>query len=193
MSETKAPVAEIKDVPIVVRGPLRMSYDEYLNWEHEGGLTEWVDGEVIIHMPPKDEHQRVVEFLDRLLGVFVELFQLGMVRIAPFTMRALPDGSAREPDLFFLATDNLYRLTSKELNGPADLAIEVISDDSVTRDKDDKFYEYQAAGVKEYWIIDPRPKRLRAEFMCWMNRGAISPFRYRPTTSITQRLFPASG
>jgi Uma2 family endonuclease len=126
-------------------------------------------------MPPKDEHQSVVEFLHLLLGYFVRLQKLGKVRIAPFTMRAIPDGSAREPDLLFLATDNLYLLTSKELNGPADLAIEVISDDSVTRDKDDKFYEYQAAGVKEYWIIDPRPRRLRAEFYVLDEQGRYQP------------------
>ncbi|MBI3361316.1 MAG: Uma2 family endonuclease [Chloroflexi bacterium] len=45
-----------------------------------------------------------------------------------------------------------------------DLAIEVISDDSVSRDLDDKFIEYQEAGVPEYWVIDPRPRRKRALF-----------------------------
>ena len=28
----------------------------------------------------------------------------------------------------------------------------------------DKFYEYQEAGVREYWIIDPRPGKERADF-----------------------------
>src|SRR5262245_52585447 len=32
--------------------PLRMSYKEYRQWdEFEEALTEWVDGEVILHMP----------------------------------------------------------------------------------------------------------------------------------------------
>ena len=39
--------------------------------------------------------------------------------------------------------------------GAADLVIEIISPESITRDTQDKFEEYEAAGVKEYWIIDP--------------------------------------
>lgn len=144
--------------------PLRMSYEEYLEWEYTGSLTEWVNGEVIIFMPPTDAHQNIVEFLHNLLSLFVRLFKLGKVRIAPFAMCALPDGPAREPDLFFLAAANLSRLTSRELSGPADLVIEVISDDSVARDRADKFYEYQEAGVREYWIIDPRPGKERVDF-----------------------------
>jgi Uma2 family endonuclease len=54
-------------------------------------------------------------------------------------------------------------LTDKRLDGPADLAIEVISDESVARDRSDKFYEYQEGGVREYWIIDPRPGKERVD------------------------------
>jgi Uma2 family endonuclease len=64
----------------------------------------------------------------------------------------------------FVATANLWRMGSRQLDGPADLVVEVISDDSVARDRDEKFFEYQQAGVHEYWIIDPRPGRMRADF-----------------------------
>lgn len=163
------------ETPPAAASRLRMSYEEWLDWDHEGGLSEWVDGEVIQHMPTKGEHQRVVDFLNRLLGLFVRLLHLGMVRSAPFAIRALPDGPGREPDLFFLAAEHMNQLTRDELKGPADLVIEVISNDSVTRDRDEKFAEYQAGGVREYWIIDPRPQRLRADFYVLDPRG-----RYRP-------------
>ncbi len=150
--------------------PLRMTYAEWLAWDHEG-LSEWINGEVTVHMPTTEEHQRVVDVLNRLLGLFVRALRLGIVRSAPFAMRALPDGPGQEPDLFFLAEEHQERLTRHELAGPADLVIEVISDDSVARDRDEKFYEYQAAGVREYWIIDPRPGRLRADFYVLDARG----------------------
>jgi Uma2 family endonuclease len=166
---------ETYSAPAAIRPPVRMSYDEYKNTTFEGGLTEWVDGEVIFFMPPKDQHQNVVEFLDRMLGLFVQLLKLGKLRVAPFSMRALIDGPAREPDLFFLAANHLDRLTETELNGPADLAIEIISDESVGRDRGDKFYEYQEGGVREYWIIDPRPGKQRADFYVLDANGLFQP------------------
>jgi Uma2 family endonuclease len=154
---------------------LRMSYEEYLAWADEDVHAEWVNGEVIVQMPPKRPHQRVVAFLMQLMGLFIQLFQLGELLPAPFEMRATPDGPAREPDLLFVACEHLERLSQERLSGPADLVVEVISDDSVARDRADKFYEYQAAGVREYWILDSRPGCERADFYVLDEKG-----RYRP-------------
>jgi Uma2 family endonuclease len=46
---------------------LRMSYEEYLAWSDEDIRAEWVNGEVIIHMPVKPIHQIVLGFLSQLL------------------------------------------------------------------------------------------------------------------------------
>ncbi|MGH9801602.1 MAG: Uma2 family endonuclease, partial [Blastocatellia bacterium] len=48
------------------------------------------------------------------------------------------------------------------LDGPADLSVEIISPESVRRDRKVKFKEYESAGVGEYWLIDPDHKK--AEF-----------------------------
>lgn len=154
---------------------LHMSYDEYLAWAHEDVHAEWVNGEVIVHMPPKQPHQIIVAFLLRLLGDFIELFSLGRLLPAPFEMRAIPEGPAREPDLLFVAREHLERLSEARLSGPADLVVEVISDDSVARDRADKFYEYQAAGIREYWILDPRPGCTRADFYVLDDQGRYQP------------------
>jgi Uma2 family endonuclease len=87
----------------------------------------------------------------------------------------VPGGNGREPDLMFIATANLARLGQKYLDGPADLVIEMVSEDSVVRDRDDKFSEYQDAGVREYWIIDPRPNRRRADFYVMGENGKYQP------------------
>ena len=143
---------------------LRMSYEEFLNWADEDVHAEWVNGEVIVAMPAKEIHQNIVEFLYVMLNFFVRWFALGKVHTAPFEMRVLADGPAREPDLLFVANDHLERLTNDRLAGPADLIVEVISGDSVYRDRVDKFEEYEAGGVREYWIVDPRPGKQRADF-----------------------------
>lgn len=141
-----------------------MSYAEFQALAPESGQAEWVDGEVILFMPPKTVHQVLSDFLARLIGLYIDLYQLGVLVSAPFEMLARPGGAAREPDLLFVARGNLERLKERRLEGPADLVIEIISDESAARDRSDKFYEYQEAGIGEYWIIDPRPGKTRADF-----------------------------
>jgi Uma2 family endonuclease len=84
------------------------------------------------------------------------------VLTAPTEMRLAR--SSREPDILFVARANRERLTDKHLDGPADLVIELVSDDSVARDRVEKFDEYQEAGVAEYWLFDPRPGKEWADF-----------------------------
>lgn len=153
----------------------RMSFEEFLKWEPEGGLAEWVDGEATYNMSVTLAHQRIVEYFDRLLGWLIDLWGLGEIHTAPYIMRAAPDGAGREPDIMFIAAKNLSRLENRCLLGPADLIIEVVSDESLSRDRAEKFYEYQAAGVREYWIIDPRPGLQRADFYSLDNRGRFQP------------------
>jgi Uma2 family endonuclease len=171
-----------------------MSYEAYLEWADEDTHAEWVNGEVILFMPAKYTHQVIVGFLYEFLALFTRLFNLGQVHIAPLGMRLAH--SQREPDILFVLKQNLNRLTSDGLVGPADLVIEVISDDSVRRDRNDKFQEYAQAGIPEYWIIDPRPEKNRADFFHlnekgvytlsateddeWINSKVISGFRLKP-------------
>ncbi len=82
-----------------------------------------------------------------------------MVLSAPFQMK-LERG--REPDLLFVASEHLERLKEAYLEGPADLVVEIVSPESVGRDRGEKFCEYEQAGVPEYWLIDPL--REQAEF-----------------------------
>jgi Uma2 family endonuclease len=135
---------------------LRMSYEEFLAWSLDDTHAEWVDGEVIVFMPPKDRHQDIVQFLVALLSSYVSFYGLGKVRSAPFEMRL--ERSAREPDILFVSQANLHRLTAERLQGAADLVVEVVSEESQHRDRVQKFEEYQSAGVREYWLIDSRPE-----------------------------------
>src|SRR5262249_57909952 len=86
--------------------------------------------------------------------------QLGKVFDAPFLMKLAR--SAREPDVLFVANDHLNRMRATLLDGPADLAVEIISPESIGRDRGVKFREYEQAGIREYWLIDPEAQR--AEF-----------------------------
>lgn len=142
----------------------RMTFAEYLALDYEHGLSEWVDGEVRLYMSAYDAHQRIITMLDSIFVVFIEFTRAGRVRTAGYAMRAARLGNGREPDVLFIRTDHLDRMEPSHLRGPADIAVEVVSNDSVIRDREEKFAEYAADGVPEYWIIDPRPRHKTAEF-----------------------------
>jgi Uma2 family endonuclease len=152
---------------------LTMTYEEFLEWAHEETRAEWVDGEVIVFMPPKPLHQHLVLFLARLIAEYVDLRKLGIVMIAPFDMRLAQTRSSREPDIAFIAQRNVERITELRVEGPADLVIEIVSDDSVMRDRREKLLEYQRAGVPEYWIVDAREGRQVFEPFTLTDRGVF--------------------
>ena len=154
---------------------LRMSYEDYLKWADEDVRAEWVDGEVLIQMPPGTLHQNVVMFLSTLMHLFVQFYRLGEVLTAPYEMRTSPTGNAREPDILYVGYEHLNLLVEQRLMGPADLVVEIVSRESVGRDRGEKFYEYQEGGIREYWVIDPQPGKPHADFWILDASG-----RYRP-------------
>jgi len=149
-----------------------MTYEEFLAWADEDTLAEWVDGEAVMYSSASRRHQDMVGFLYKVLYAYVQLHHLGVVIQAPFQMK-LERG--REPDLLFVARAHLGWLKETHLEGPADLVVEIVSPESLARDRGTKFDEYETGGVQEYWLLDP--DRQWAEFY-HLEKG-----RYRPTFS----------
>lgn len=137
----------------------KISFEDYLT-KYEGQHAEWIDGEVFKYMSASDRHQDLVRFFTAILTAFIEEHDLGVIRTGPMSMKLEDRG--REPDIFFVSKNNLDRLKKNYLDGAADLIIEIISPESRGRERGDKFYEYEKAGVKEYWLIDY--ERRQAEF-----------------------------
>ena len=161
--------------PAIVPGrKIRMSYDEFLALPDDV-RAEWVDGEAIIFVTNKPPHAEAVGFLTTLLRLFVRRFGLGTVRLGSMEMRLLDGRSSRDPDVTFVSNERLHLLTADRLDGPADLAIEVISSDSVTRDRRHKRREYEQAGVREYWIADVRPRHRKFEAWAVDRTGVYQP------------------
>ena len=144
--------SRLLEVLVAPAEPRKMTYGEFLAWANEDTLAEWVDGEVVMYSPASDRHQDLARFLTSVLGIYVETYGLGVIRPAPFQMK-LERG--REPDLLFVASEHLERLKETYLDGPADLVVEIVSPESVVRDRGEKFYEYEVGGVLEYWLLDP--------------------------------------
>ena len=137
-----------------VQYPKRISYEDFLATLDEGTHAEWVDGEVVPMTPPSEEHARISTFMAAALSGYTKRKKLGaLVLHAPFQMKLAHSG--REPDILLISRESRERLRRTYLDGPADLAVEIVSPDSRTRDRTEKFREYERAGVREYWLIDP--------------------------------------
>lgn len=149
-----------------------LSYTEFLDWADEDIYAEWVDGNIVIMSPASRRHQQITDFLVKIVGTYVEEHDLGLLLSAPFQMK-LDNG--REPDVLFVRDEHLDRLQETYLDGAADLVVEVVSPESVGRDRGDKLYEYARGGVPEYWLIDPQ--------MQWMEVYHLEGQRYRPAFS----------
>ena len=82
----------------------------------------------------------------------------GMTMFASLTVRVVPGELNREPDVFLLKPG--VRRDGRRYPTAEDVltAFEVVSPDSrdVRRDRVEKRTDYAAAGIREYWIVDPR-------------------------------------
>ena len=168
----------------------RVSLPQFIIDCPQGAIAEWVDGEVVEHAPPVTRHQQVAHFLSVLLTLFAELTEAGLVLVAPYLMLLSPDGPAREPDVLCVSRDHAARVLPDRLDGPADLVIEVISDDSARRDRSDKFDEYQKHGVREYWMIDARAGREREDFWVLDGQGRYQPGGRRQDGAFVSTVLP---
>ena len=158
MTDTLTPsAAAVQSVPT----PGRITFEEFLEWCNGDRRAEWVDGEVVLLSPNSLAHQDLAAFLYELIVAFVRAGNLGRVYFAPILMRLATRPSGREPDLVFVSAEHADRLRETYIDGPADLAVEIVSPESVVRDRGDKFVEYEAAGVPEYWLIDPLRREAR--------------------------------
>ena len=132
-------------------------------WEQFDALpddikAELIDGELIYVMPASTAHNRVVGLVYTVLLAIAAKQGSGQAFTDQLEMRL---GRQRfVPDVSFVRTEHLDRVLPTRIEGPADLVVEVLSPDSAARDRGVKLREYAAAGVQEYWLLDPEAERI---------------------------------
>lgn len=142
---------------------VRMTEAQFEAWCDEDVKAEWVDGEVILMSPENLEHVGLAQWVTLLMDEFVRSQDLGEVIGRDFQVRLPRQRRRRCPDVLFVAKVRSHLLHPTYLDGAPDLAVEIVSPDSVSRDWRDKHSEYERAGVREYWVIDPLSQRLEAQ------------------------------
>jgi Uma2 family endonuclease len=132
-----------------------ISYANFLQ-AFAGRRTEWLMGYVIDLMTNVPKHNIIQYLLTYLFGTFMAYRSPGaMVLPAGVSMYLGDDKPAREPDLIILLPEHTARITESHLDGTGDIVVEIVSKESRHRDRVKKLQEYEAAGIPEYWLIDP--------------------------------------
>lgn len=105
---------------------------------------------------PDFEHQQAVMALAGQLWNFAQAHQLGVVLTAPFEVRLPGIAQPVQPDILFVSHERRDIIKPKLIEGAPDLVVEVLSPSTARYDRKVKFDAYERAGVREYWIVNPR-------------------------------------
>ena len=122
---------------------------------------EIIDGELYVTPPPSLAHQHAVSELLVLLRGFAKENGLGEVYVAPLGV-ILDPTTGVQPDIVFISPRRAGIMSERGLEGAPDLAVEVLSPSTASRDRGIKMRRYAASGIDHYWIIDPRNRTLEA-------------------------------
>ena len=140
-----------------LRAGARMSLDEFLALGETDERLELIDGALYIMSTPTKDHQfllaRLIVYFELYLDAFTpapaEVYQDITTILSPELQRVV------EPDLVVIlgGRNDIGGLIYVE--GVPDIVVEILSSDR-SHDLVRKRQIYAEAGVREYWIFDPR-------------------------------------
>ena len=132
--------------------------------------VSWIRGEIFIDMSPEEiqSHGQLKTEMTRALATFARSRRLGRVYADRTLITNEEADLSTEPDCTFVATETFragrvrWVPTESDANrfmsmaGSPDLVVELVSKSLVVKDTKELKAAYEAAGIKEYWLIDAR-------------------------------------
>ena len=122
----------------------------------DGQRAELIDGQIYNIAPPMRIHQRLINRLSQVITNYIDA-KHGECEVypAPFAVFLNADNKTYvEPDISVICDKN--KLDDRGCNGAPDWVIEIISPSTERMDYGIKLFKYRSAGVREYWIINPK-------------------------------------
>ncbi len=143
--------------------PQITTYEQYEAFSKERRI-EVFDGQIYDMASPSQEHQTILTEL--LVAIRNYLRKKGggcRVFPAPFDVKLFNNPlTVVQPDLMIICDKD--KLDGKRCNGAPDFIIEIVSASNPSDDYIRKLYYYKNAGVREYWIVDPRRKLVTVNY-----------------------------
>lgn len=122
----------------------------------DGKRAELIDGRLYMMAPPNTRHQEISGALYYQIRAYISR-QKGECKIyaAPFAVFLFDDNENYvEPDLCVICDKE--KIGESGCHGAPDWVIEITSSSTQHMDYGIKLFKYRMAGVREYWIINPK-------------------------------------
>lgn len=128
----------------------------------EGTRAELFDGRVFFNTAPTLTHQDIVSFLHGTIWNYIRS-KGGKCKVftSPVDVQLNADDvyNLVQPDVAVVCDRDKLK-DGKRCIGAPDWVIEVVSPSTKAQDYIVKLNKYLAAGVREYWIVDPKQERV---------------------------------
>lgn len=138
-----------------------LTYKDYEALPADGRRYELHEGELSVTPAPSPRHQQVNRNLAMTLHQHVRANRLGEILYSPIDC-ILSDISVVQPDIVYVETGRLASISSRGIEGPPSLVIEILSPSTVQIDRSVKFQLYARHGVPHYWIVDLEARTIEA-------------------------------
>lgn len=135
-------------------------YEDWLRLPDDGFKYEVIDGELYMSPPPSIEHQNSATSLSARMRHHAEKHDLGLVLTSPVAVRLPNQDVPVQPDILFIVKSRLDIVGENNIEAEPDLVVEILSPSNWMYDRGRKQEIYKQAGVKEYWIVDYRRKKV---------------------------------
>lgn len=136
-----------------------LTYKDYEALPADGRRYELHEGELSVTPAPSPRHQRLLGNLYMLLGQHVNASGAGELFFAPIDC-ILSDTTIVQPELVFLDATRLSAVSTRGIEGPPTLVVEVLSPTTTLIDRSTKLQLYARHGVPYYWIADPEQQTI---------------------------------
>jgi Uma2 family endonuclease len=138
--------------------PRPVTVEEFFAVIEDGQKADLLEGSIYMASPDTPRNDKLGYFIRALIQDYADERQLGE---AYGSRVAFVLGRYRcpEPDVSFVAIERLGVMEGTRGIGAPDIAVEIVSADSASRDYVQKRILYEEAGVREYWIVDPQERR----------------------------------
>ena len=138
-----------------------LTYKDYEALPNDGRRYEIHEGELSVTPAPGTRHQRTLGQLYHLLRLHVDSRRLGEVLLSPVDC-ILSDSTIVQPDLVYLDPTRAHLVSTRGIEGPPTLVIEILSPSTTNIDRSTKHQLYRRFEVPYYWIVDPEARTAEA-------------------------------